>query len=207
MGGPVRMIVPEAYGNKCVKWLQRVELSNSYQADDTYATWNNDTESPMKTFARFLEPPKRARLGTFIPLVGYAQVGMSGLTSVQVALLPIGEANSPPPDNLNHETLPWKEAHILPPPAKEADWGGDLPDGVVPPLPHQFDPATGTPRSWPLPYTLAHWAALATAPQPGRYLAFCRTIDAHGIAQPMPRPLPRSGVNTIQQEEIQVEAG
>ena len=51
-GGPVRLIVPEAYGNKWVKWLQRVVLTNSYQANDTYASWGNDVESPLKTCAR-----------------------------------------------------------------------------------------------------------------------------------------------------------
>ena len=36
-GGPVRLIVPGAYGNRSIKWLQRVFLTNSYQANDTYA--------------------------------------------------------------------------------------------------------------------------------------------------------------------------
>ena len=70
LGGPVRLIVPEAYGNKTVKWLQRVELTNSYQANDTYALWNNDVETPMKTAARFVDPPKMAKAGAAIPLVG-----------------------------------------------------------------------------------------------------------------------------------------
>ena len=35
-GGPVRMLVPEAYGFKSVKWLQRVVLTNDYGANDTY---------------------------------------------------------------------------------------------------------------------------------------------------------------------------
>jgi hypothetical protein len=32
---------------------------------------------------------------------------------------------------------------------------------------------------------------------PGSYDLCCRTIDANGIAQPMPRTLPRTGFNTI----------
>ncbi len=50
-GGPVRMIVPGAYGNRSIKWLQRVFLTNIYQANDTYAQGNNDVESPIKTCA------------------------------------------------------------------------------------------------------------------------------------------------------------
>jgi hypothetical protein len=61
-GGPVRTVVPEAYGNKSVKWLHRVVLTNSYQANDTYALWNNEVESPMKTYARFIDSPAKAKL-------------------------------------------------------------------------------------------------------------------------------------------------
>src|SRR5207244_2667772 len=62
-GGPARMLVPEAYGFKSVKWLQRVVLTNNHQANDTYADGNNDIESPMKTFARFINPPSKTKAG------------------------------------------------------------------------------------------------------------------------------------------------
>ena len=50
-GGPVRMLVPEAYGFKSVKWLTRIYLSNLAHANDTYAKANNDVDSWLKTFA------------------------------------------------------------------------------------------------------------------------------------------------------------
>ena len=50
---PVRMLVPEAYGFKSVKWLQRIVLTNDFRANDTYANANNDVESWQKSFARF----------------------------------------------------------------------------------------------------------------------------------------------------------
>lgn len=62
-GGPVRMMVPEAYGFKSVKWLQRVVLTNHYAANDTYEQWNNDLDSAMKTFARFAHVPQTAQRG------------------------------------------------------------------------------------------------------------------------------------------------
>jgi hypothetical protein len=40
--------------------------------------------------------------------------------------------------------------------------------------------------------------------RPGEYDLRCRTIDANGIAQPMPRPFPKSGNNTIQAVKIVV---
>ena len=54
-GGPVRMIVPEAYGFKSVKWIKTVVLSNQYGA--TLRRYlrpleNNDIDSWMKTCAR-----------------------------------------------------------------------------------------------------------------------------------------------------------
>ncbi len=200
-GGPVRLVVPEAYGNKSVKWLQRVVLTNSYQANDTYALWNNDVETSMKTQARFLHPPTKVKAGRPVPLVGLAQVGVSGLSKVQYWLQPEGAA--PAPDDPYFTKAEWKDAELLPPPK---DWGGGLPDGKLPPTPLQFDPATGTPRSWPLRCAMAHWAALLTDLRPGRYRLRCRAIDANGIAQPMPRPFPKSGNNAIHEVPLVVEA-
>ena len=53
-------------------------------------------------------------------------------------------------------------------------------------------------------YSVAHWAAVLRGIPAGVYDLRCRTIDASGIAQPMPRPLPKSGVNTIEQVTITV---
>jgi DMSO/TMAO reductase YedYZ molybdopterin-dependent catalytic subunit len=199
-GGPVRMIVPDAYANKCVKWLQCIMLTNDYQANDTYAKWNNDTVSHIKTCARFIHTPKKIKAREQVPVTGVAQVGMSGLSKVQYWL------------HLQDEPLPkedpyftkaeWKDADILPPPKH---WGGGLPDGKLPKIPRQIDSSTGKPYEWPIRNTIVHWAALITANRPGKYDLRCRTIDANGAAQPMPRPFPKSGNNTIQQVSVTVE--
>jgi DMSO/TMAO reductase YedYZ molybdopterin-dependent catalytic subunit len=199
-GGPVRMVVPESYGFKSVKWLQRVELTNHYGADDTYQMWNNDLDSPMKTFARFVAVPSTARAGQPIPVTGLAQVGVSGLATVQWWLHPAGEPL--PPDDPHFATAPWRDAAILPPPER---WGGELPDGRLPGTPLQFDPATGAPRAWPPRYTIAHWSATLPGVAAGRYELRCRSIDQNGIAQPMPRPFPKSGRAEIQQAALVVE--
>ncbi len=77
-GGPVRMVVPEAYGFKSVKWLTHVVISNLYHANDTYANGNNDVDSPLKTFAATLSVPREVKAGQPIAVTGYAQVGISG---------------------------------------------------------------------------------------------------------------------------------
>jgi len=187
-GAPVRMIVPDSYGNKSVKWLQRIILTNTLQANDTYATWNNDTESHIKTCA----------------ITGLAQVGMSGLSKVQYWLAPQGETL--PSDDPYFAKAQWKDADILPPPEH---WGGNLPDGKLSSIPRQFD-AAGKPLRWPIPNTIVHWAAVLKVPRPlapqgGKYDLRCRTIDANGVAQPMPRPFPKSGHNAIQKVQIVVE--
>jgi DMSO/TMAO reductase YedYZ molybdopterin-dependent catalytic subunit len=82
-GGPVRMVVPEAYGFKSVKWIQRVVLTNLTGANDTYALENNDIDSCMKTVARFLSVPRELKPGQPLAFTGVAQVGLSGLKRVQ----------------------------------------------------------------------------------------------------------------------------
>ena len=52
--------------------------------------------------------------------------------------------------------------------------------------------------------TIAHFAALLTDIPKGDYEIRVRTIDAKGIAQPMPRPFQKSGGNAIQQLKLTV---
>lgn len=198
-GGPVRLIIPGLYGNRSIKWLQRIMVTNSYQANDTYAEGNNDVESPIKTCARFINSPDKVRVGQKFTFTGLAQVGNSGLKKVQYRIHPAGQLSS---ENGSHATdVEWRDAIILPPPV---NWGSDLPDGKLPSA-LQIDDKTGNPSSWPIPNTIVHWAALETINDPGEYELRCRTIDANGIAQPMPRPFGRSGINSIEVSRLVVE--
>lgn len=197
-GGPVRMLVPEAYGFKSVKWLQRVVLTNAPFANDTYADGNNDVDSWMKTFARFISFPAKAKAGEPAPLTGMAQVGISGLTKVQIWLRRAGEPW--PATDPHFATAPWQDATLLPAPISFSTLPGErIPDNT-----RGFDTQTRQPNSWPMRYSLAHWTAVLRDLQPGKYELRCRTIDGQGIAQPMPRPFPKSGRNAIQQVEIEV---
>ena len=72
-------------------------------------------------------------------------------------------------------------------------------------MPGQFDDQ-GRPLTWPMRYAIVHWAALLTASDAGQHQLCCRTIDANGIAQPLPRPLRKSGRNEIQRISLNVEA-
>ena len=121
-GGPVRLVVPEAYGFKCVKWLSHVVLTNLAGANDTYANEKNDIDSPLKSFAATISAPRRMKAGRPTPLTGYAQVGIGGLSKVQVWLQ--AESHELPPGDPYFSTAPWIDAEILPPPT---NWGAAFP--------------------------------------------------------------------------------
>lgn len=199
-GGPVRMVVPGLYANKSVKWLQRVLLTNNPRLNDTYAEWNNDTESQLKTCASFLPMPEKVSRGRPVVVTGVAQVGMSGLRRVQYFLQ---SADEPlPADDPYFSKAAWKNADVLPPPAH---WGGGLPEGWLPAGVKGFSD-TGRPLEWPMRDSLVQWRVVLANLAPGRYDLRCRTVDANDAAQPMPRPLLKSGHNGIQRVPLVVEA-
>jgi hypothetical protein len=199
-GGPVRMLVPDAYGFKSVKWLIRVVLTNAPFANDTYATGNNDIDSWMKTSARILTRPAKVKTGQSIPVTGLAQVGISGLTRVQYAISP--QEPEWPNDDPWFTKAEWRDADILSAPEH---WGGGVAEGRLPPGTIGIDPASGKPAAWPMRYSIVHWGALLPGIAAGKYNLRCRTIDVNGIAQPLPRPFLKSGGNAIQTLPLTVE--
>jgi DMSO/TMAO reductase YedYZ molybdopterin-dependent catalytic subunit len=199
-GGPVRIVVPEAYGFKSVKWLSHVVLTNLAFANDTYMDGNNDIDSPLKTFARVLQIQKELKPDQPTVVQGVAQVGISGLSKVQVWVSRADEKG--PEDDPMFTKAPWKEAEILPPPTS---WGGGVPDGNLPGPTIGFDPGTGKPLRWPIPFTKAHWRATLPGLAEGKYTFRSRTIDSNGVAQPMPRPFKKSGHASIEEVAIVVK--
>jgi hypothetical protein len=196
-GAPVRIVVPEAYGFKCIKWLTHVVLSNLAHANDTYANGNNDVDSPLKSFAATLSVPRDVKAGQPLPVTGYAQVGISGVSKVQV-FVHSGEQEWPSEDRY-FEQAPWIDAEILGPPEQ---WG-EIPDGRVPADTLGFD-AAGRPANWPMRLAKIHWAILLPGLPAGKHTLRCRTIDAKGIAQPLPRPFRKSGHSDIEAIDITV---
>jgi DMSO/TMAO reductase YedYZ molybdopterin-dependent catalytic subunit len=198
-GGPVRMIVPEAYGFKSIKWLSHVLLTNLPHANDTYADANNDIDSALKSFAATIFVPRKVKAGEAIPVTGYAQVGIGGLSKVQVWLHRDDEAL--PSGDPHFTVAAWRDAQILPPPKT---WGGGLADETILRTTHGFG-AEGRPRTWPLRLAKVHWAALLPGVATGQYTLRSRTVDEKGIAQPMPRPFRKSGHAAIEEVSITVE--
>jgi DMSO/TMAO reductase YedYZ molybdopterin-dependent catalytic subunit len=199
-GGPVRVVVPEGYGFKSIKWLSHVVLTNLPHANDTYASGNNDVDSPLKSFAATLLAPTEFAAGQPMPITGYAQVGISGLSKVQVWITPSDQEW--PANDKNFLTAPWLDAEILGPPPR---WGGNLPDDAIPPDTLGFD-AAGRPRTWPMRLAKAHWAILLPGLAAGEYTLRSRTVDEKGIPQPLPRPFRKSGHSAIESISIRIKA-
>jgi DMSO/TMAO reductase YedYZ molybdopterin-dependent catalytic subunit len=199
-GGPVRVVVPEGYGFKSVKWITTVVLTNLFHANDTYAGGNNDVDSTLKTFAATLLVAKKFKAGAPIPVTGYAQVGSGGLSKVQVWVEPAGKEW--PADDPHYLRAPWTDAEVL---AAPEHWGSGLSDPALLKGAVGFD-KDGRPRTWPLRLCKAHWAALLPGLPAGTYTLRCRTIDAKGHAQPMPRLFRKSGHCAIEAVKIAVKA-
>jgi len=193
-GGPVRMVVPWAHGFKSIKWLQRITITNEFRANDTYAAGNNDPESYLKT-AAYVDPGPEVFKTQPIVITGTAMVGLSGLKRIEYWLRPdAGNHGQLPDDDPGWRTARWQSCVLQPPPK---DWGGTLPDGVLPRDVWGFDPKTGRPKDWPMRYSWAIWSATLPKLRPGGYEFRARTIDLNDFAQPEPRPYPKSGRNEI----------
>ena len=194
------MVVPEGYGFKSIKWISHVVLTNMPFANDTYANGNNDVDSPLKSFAATLGVPTEAIAGQPIAVTGYAQVGISGVSKVQVWISPSDQEW--PADDKNFLNAPWVNAEILPPPKQ---WGGNLPNDSIPAGTSGFD-AEGWPKTWPMRLSKVHWAALLPGLPAGEYTLRSRTIDEKGIPQPLPRPFRKSGHAAIESVAMRVKA-
>ncbi len=205
-GGPVRLIVPWAHGFKSVKWLQNIVLTDNYHASDTYALQNNDPESYLKT-AAYIDNPwlEAVKRGKAVRIQGTAMVGWPGLERVEYWLRPAPETGTETKEPIRDDdpawqTAKWQPCVIEPPPD---DWGGGLPDGVLPRDVWGFSPE-GKPKQWPLRFSIAPWSVAIHNLTPGRYEFRVRTVDQNGFAQPEPRPYAKSGSNAIQCKPIVV---
>jgi DMSO/TMAO reductase YedYZ molybdopterin-dependent catalytic subunit len=203
-GGPVRMVVPWAHGFKSIKWLRRIVLTNDYKANDTYALQNNDPESYLKTAAYLPKGPSSFPAGAPLVVEGSAMVGWSGLERVESWLRPgTGAEGELADDDPAWRSAVWRPCELMPPPE---DWASILPRGTSPGAVWGFDPRTGRPKDWPLPFSMVPFSARLEGLRPGRYEFRARAVDRNGFAQPEPRPYAKSGRNAVPCTTIEVTA-
>lgn len=201
-GGPVRLIVPWAYGFKSIKWLQQISLTNDYRLNDTYATQNNDADSPMKTAAYFDKLPKKFAAGQTIYLTGQVISGYSGLNHVEYWLHRIEEGAPPVVYNDPvYQAATWTGCELE---LEPADWSSVLPKGVSPAEVHGINRCTKKANVWPIRYGMASWRAALKDLKPGIYEFRVRSVDRNGFAQPEPRPILKAGRNAVEVHRFEV---
>lgn len=191
-GGPVRLIVPWAYGFKNIKWLQRLRLTMETKYLDTYG---GEPDAYLKTQTPRIDGPDSFNAAAPVTYRGAAVVGLPGLKRVEYWLRPdAGTDGELAETDPAWQTAAWQPAVIDPPPD---DWSAHLPKGISPTTLWGFDPQTGQPKEWPLRYTVASWSITLQDLQPGSYELRVRTVDQNGFPQPQPRPQEGTGRNVI----------
>ncbi|MEO8269881.1 MAG: molybdopterin-dependent oxidoreductase [Aureliella sp.] len=201
-GGPVRMIVPWAHGFKSIKWLQHIELTNDYRANDTYALNNNDPESHLKT-AAYTDPiPKHVAVGEPVLVRGLVMSGLSGVVRVE-AWLRRSQPGEPP---VSEDPSSWNGAQWIPCQlaAPPSDWDEILPADVSAKQLLGFDATSGLPLQWPLRYSMISWSLELRDLLVGKYEIRTRAVDKNGFAQPEPRPMLKTGRNAIEVQRFEV---
>ena len=193
-GGPVRMVIPWAHGFKSIKWLQRICLTNDYKANDTYAEQNNDPESFLKTAAYLDEVPAKVMGGKPLLIHGLVMSGLSGLKRVEYSLVNAEADGEKPKEE-------WHECQLQEQPS---DWSAVLPNGLSSTQILGFDPKTGRPSHWPLRYSMVSWSAKIPDLKPGKYELRARAVDLNDFAQPEPRPIQKTGRNSVEVQEFEV---
>lgn len=198
-GGPVRLILPWAYGFKNIKWLQRIRLTNDTKAIDTYG---GEPDAYLKTQIPGINGPRSFKTGVETSFNGAAVVGLPGLKRVEYWLRPdAGTDGKLDDDDPAWQSAEWREGIVDPPPE---DWTDSLPTGISSKVLWGFDPQTGKPKEWPPRYTVAGWTVKLKDVPPGEYELRVRTVDLNGFAQPQPRPQLGPGRNTIPFKIIKV---
>ncbi len=190
-GGPVRLIMPWAYGFKNIKWLQRIRLTNDTKYNDTYG---GEPDAYLKTQVPRIDGPASFKAGDPVTYRGVAVVGMPGLKRVEYWLRPDTAKGDKPADD-----SAWQPCLLEPPPE---DWSAHLPKGIAPKELWGFDPKTGKPKEWPLRHTVAFWSLTLKDVKPGGYMLMVRSVDLNGFAQPQPRPHSGTGQNAVPNKVI-----
>lgn len=200
-GGPVRMIVPWAFGFKSIKWLQHIFVTNDARNSDTYAEGNNDPESFLKTAAYVDKGAEKVKAGDPFLLTGQVICGLSGVKRVEYWVRRVEGKGAPLADDAP-ELLrgPWVACELQ----GQPDWTHILPGGVKPQDVLTFDKAAGKPLVWPMRYSMCSYSASIRDLKPGAYEVRARAVDLNDFAQPEPRPAQKSGRNGIQVRRFEV---
>ncbi len=179
-GGPVRVIVPWAYGFRSVKSLQSLVLTTNDVPVNTYYKGTPDTNYTM-TIAQISQPLEFKSTDP-ITVRGMVVCGLEGLKAVEYWIRP----DTGPEGRIKDGDPAWKTATWLPCELQPAplDWTPHLPKGISSKEIWGFDPETGKPKEWPIRYSVAMWSATIKDLKAGSYELRVRAVDKSGRPQP-----------------------
>lgn len=168
-GGPARLIIPEMWGYKNMKWLNRIDLTSDNSAFGQYETvlfpGNQLIDNPGKiSLSTTITTPPSARAsieGPDITIAGMAVVGDANVTKVEVSL----------------DDGPFQTAALI----------GDDPAQVLLSLSSELQDAMNATaqvgQSWPLPNVWVTWSIAFLGLSRGTHTATVRASDSTGTTQ------------------------
>lgn len=168
-GGPARLIIPEMWGYKNMKWLDRLDLTNDPAAFGQYETvlfpGNELIDNPGRiSLSTTITTPPSARSsveGPDITIAGMAVVGNAHVTKVEVSL----------------DDGPFQQAQLI------GDDPAEILLSLTPELQTAMAETTQSGQSWPLPNVWVTWSIALPGLSKGTHTATVRASDSLGTTQ------------------------
>ncbi|RDV39242.1 hypothetical protein DV096_01315 [Bradymonadaceae bacterium TMQ3] len=168
-GGPVRLIIPEMWGYKNMKWLDRLDFTASDEAFGVYETVR------FRGVASIDAPGKMALANHTITLAGRnATLDGPDITIEGVAVS--GDA-AITEVRFSVDDGPERQADLL------GDDAGEVRQSLPPALQALMADAAQDDESWPLPNVWVRWSANIEGLSPGSHTLTVRAFDSEGRAQ------------------------
>lgn len=178
-GAPARLIVADAFGYACVKWLVRVEVTAEDTVFGTYQDSGFTDESVSPVISKITTPVDNLTVPAgVVSCTGFAVSGEAPVSAVEVRI----------------DGGPWLPVEVL-----SREEALDLMPEIAEAVQVQQAEAYG----WPLKGVWVLWR-FAFEAAPGRYLLEVRAADAAGGAQPERDIDISDGVSAISAIRIQV---
>lgn len=168
-GGPVRLIIPEMWGYKNMKWLERLDFTASDEAFGVYETVRfrgvESIDAPGKMALANHTITLAGRSATLegpdVTIVGVAVSGDAAITEVRFSV----------------DDGPEEQADLL------GDDADEVRQSLSPALQTLMADAAQSDDEWPLPNVWVRWSATLEGLSPGSHTLTVRAFDSQGRAQ------------------------
>src|SRR5690554_4502430 len=168
-GGPVRLIIPEMWGYKNMKWIERVDFTANDEAFGIYEAVRfrgvESIDAPGKmalaNHTITLSGRSVSLAGPDVAISGVAVSGDAAITEVRFSIDDGAE----------------QQADLL------GDDEGEVRRSLPPRLQARMSEAAQADEDWPLPNVWVRWTAQIQGLSPGQHILTVRAFDSEGRAQ------------------------